>query len=140
MREKRSPGFKSEKDVKAQHRELCAFVPTTRPSHTLLTYTSKILRMEIVPALGQPGGKHETHKTGPLLISGNGLSKEIGHINMAQLNGIASQSMASSKTRFFLFSPPNTPGTLCTIKFLWIHSAQNIYSLRHIYVSQFPDL
>lgn len=38
--------------------------------------------MEIVLVLGQLGGKYEIYKIGFLFISGNGLSKEIGYINM----------------------------------------------------------
>lgn len=41
----------------------------------------------------------------------NSLSKEIKHMNMAQFNGIAGQSMPSAKTQFFLHRPSNMPGT-----------------------------
>lgn len=136
--EEKSPGFQSEQDFHAQHRERCALIPTTRPTLVLLTHTvSKDLEEGIRANQRKSMGPR---RQGSCLHGASSLSKEIRHTNTSQFNGIASPSSASSKTQFFSRSPPNMPGTWHAVKPPRIHSAQDTYSWSNIHMTQFPDL
>ena len=79
------------------HTQISVSVPTTRPTHVLLTH-SKDFRMVCASALDHPGESMTLRRWGSSSKGLKSLSKEIGPMKIAQSNGIAGHSMTGSKT------------------------------------------